>query len=231
MVGLFETQDLAPGPVPFNTRKTALCEHRCVMIGTASREKLKSWLMWWAQMYIVINHNACRRTRLFGKCIFYLVRGLCECECSHWVQCWSRPLFHLIPPHFSSLVSKTLTTCTSSTLQKPRRQEEGSPLLLNISPIPFLSSWEQRRFNLLSYQQRTKFTLNSLSTLPSAQLTHDESSTFQWQLATITRDLLSRHLHNPHGSMLQPPGGTVSCGEHLFNLSSSWNGVSVTQWL
>lgn len=43
--------------------------------------------------------------------------------------------------------------------------------------------------------------------------------------APITRDLLSRYFHNPHGSTLQPPEGTASCEEHLFNLSSSWNRV------
>lgn len=175
-------------------------------------------------MSIVINHNACVRTRVFEQCIFDLVRGLCECPCSRWVPRSSRPPLHLILPHFSSLVSKTLATCTSSTLQKPRRQEEGSPLLLNISSFPFLSFGER---------QHTPALLSTVHRIYSEHLKHTLFCTAhtRWiqhisvAAGPLTHDLLSRYLHNPHGSTLQPPGGNASCGEHLFNLSSRWNGV------
>lgn len=99
-------------------------------------------------------------------------------------------------------------------------------------PFVFLRTAAGLTRPLLSYQQCTKFTLNILNPLSSAQLkTRWAQHISLVAAAPITRDLLSRYLHNPHGSTLQPPGGTASCEEHLFNLRSSWNGVSVTQWL
>lgn len=155
------------------------------------------------------------------ECIFYLVRES-ACECSHWAQCCGGPLLHLIPPHFSSLVSETLATCTSSTLQKPRRQEEGSPLLLNISPFPFFVFLRNSSTPLALLSTAHPIRSEHLQRdSPPYGLAHGEPDAFQWAAAPLTRDLLSGYLHNPHGSTPQPPGGTASCGEHLFNLSSS----------
>lgn len=109
---------------------------------------------------------------------------MCDCSCLHWAQCYRGPLLHLILAHFSSLVSRKLTTCTSSTLQKACRQEEGSPCLLNISPFLFVLSRTAAGLTrrLLSYPQCIKFTLNPLlNTLSSAHLTQGESNIFQWQ--------------------------------------------------
>lgn len=138
----------------------------------------KSWLMWLAQLCVVINHNACVRTSVWTACILLSKR-------SQWVQGCCKPPLHLSLPHISSLMSKTLTTCTSSTLQKPCSQETAAS-----STRP-----------LFSYQNCTRFTLNIVNTPSTAHaqwIQHISVAT-----AATTRDLWSRYLHNPHGSTLQ----------------------------
>lgn len=128
MVRHFEADGLAPGLVPFRAGKQLLLIFQqpswvslCVMIGTASKGKLQSWLMWWAHVSTVINDNVCVRTRVFEWCIFYLVRSLCAsvhtaysvaagcyytllCPTSHpWCQKHSPPALHL---HFKRPAGK-----------------------------------------------------------------------------------------------------------------------------
>lgn len=242
MVGLFfKAQGLAPGHVPFKNRKTAfanfqtatrykpMCDDR-----NSFKEKLKSWLMWWARMSTVINHNACVRTRVCEQCIFYLVRGLCL---SVFLFTLSAVLqLAAITPYFTPLLILSVKNTRHLHLiytSKGPQAGGGLPTSIkyfSLSLFVFSRTAAGLTRPLLSYQQCTKFTLNIFNTLSFAQLT-------QWiqhisvAAAPITRDLLSGYLHNPHGSTQQPPGGTASCGEHLFNLSSSYNEYLVTQWL
>lgn len=138
-------------------------------------------------------------------------------------QCCRWPLFYLLP-NFYVLVKNT--SCTSSTLQKTRSQEEGSPLLLNISSFCFVCS-----SSLFAHQQYTKFILNILNSRLSCTAHIWWIQHISVAMAPITRDLLSGYLHNPHGSTPQPPGGNASCEEHLLNLSLSGNGASVSRRL
>lgn len=138
-------------------------------------------MMGWLQLPIVVNCNACVRTRGFEQCIFNLVRGLCVsvpahsvadgcyytlfCPTSHpWCQKHSPPALHL---HF----------------KRPAGKRRAPHFYYIFLPFPFCLLENSSRFNrpLLSYQQCSKFTLDNLNTLSSAQLTHSDSNTFQWQ--------------------------------------------------
>lgn len=138
------------------------------MIGTASRERLKSWLMRWTQMSIIIN---CSASVSVQRCVFYLGRDQCvSIPLQICVQCRGRPSAHLILPHFSSLVSKSLATCTSSTLQKAPQARGGLPTSIKYFSLPlFVFSRAAAGLTrpLLSYQQCTLNILNTPSSFPT----------------------------------------------------------------
>lgn len=133
------------------------------------------------------------------------------------MQRCGRPPLPRILPHFSSLMSKTLTTCTSSTLQKPRRQDEGSPLPLNISPSlppPFCLLENSSRFNqtpaLSSTAQRIQLSASpARSLLYGSRLLNPNTFRQQRQQSHVTfcQDIYII----PHRSTLRPPGCTASC--------------------
>lgn len=116
IVRLFEAQGLDPG---FKSGKRAFANFQTVKCDDRKGFKGKAEFMndvigsnVQCQM-CVINHNACVRTRVFERCIFYLVRGLrvsvhteCSvaagcyytlfCPTSHpWCQKHSPPALHL----------------------------------------------------------------------------------------------------------------------------------------
>lgn len=143
---------------------------------------------------------------------------MCERSCS---PCCRWLLLHLILPHFSSLVSKTLATCTSSPLQKAPQARGGLPTSIKYFSLSlFVFSRTGSRFNQTPALLSTVHQIHSEHPLSSHTRRVQHISV---AAAPITRDLLSRYLHNPHGSTLQPPGGTASCEEQLFNLGSSWS--------
>lgn len=138
------------------------------MLGTASRERLKTWLMWRAQMSIIINCNASMGVQW---CVFYLGTDQCvSIPLQICVQCRRRPSAHLILPHFSSLVSKTLATCTSSTLQKAPQARGGLPTSIkyfSLSLFVFSRAAAGLTRLLLSYQQCTLLILNTSCFFPT----------------------------------------------------------------
>lgn len=137
---------------------------------------------------------------------------------------WSvKALFHAISP---SGCQKPLITCTSSALQKTQRQAEVSPLLLNIFSFLPLSSRGQHVVLPDPYLLITGApNSNILHALSSAQLTRSESNNFGGggtrSHMTFCQDIYIIPMV-PQSSLLE---GDASCGEHLFNLSSSGSGV------
>lgn len=111
---------------------------------------------------------------------------------------------HLIPRHISSLMSKPLTTCTSSALEKkPCRQDEAPPLLLNMLYFSFFWNFKAARVHpdpFWSDLNCTKLTQKVLNTLDCSLTINPKIPV---ATAAITPDLLSRYLHNPHGSTVR----------------------------
>ena len=136
-------------------------------------------------MSTVINHNARVRTRVFERCIFYLVRGLCA---RVFLFTPSAALQQAaVTPSSAPLPFRGVKTSRHLhfiyTSKGPAGKKSASPLLLNIS-FPFSLFVFSRTAAgltrpLLSYQLCAKFTLKHI--LVSPQLTQAESSTLQWQ--------------------------------------------------
>lgn len=105
------------------------------------------------------------------RCVFYLGRDQCvSIPLQICMQCRRRPSAHLILPHFSSLVSKMLTTCTSSTLQKAPQARGGLPTSIkyfSLSLFVFSRAAAGLTRPLLSYQQCSLYILNAPSSFPT----------------------------------------------------------------
>lgn len=155
-----------------------------------------------------------------------------ECDC----DCWCAVLQQAAITPYSAplLILGVKNTRHLHFIYTSKGPQAGGGLPTSIkyfSLLPFCLLENSSRFNqtpaLIStvhqiHSEHLKPTLSCAA--PIRRIQHVSAAA-----APITRDLLSRYLHNPHGSTLQPPEGTASCEEHLFNLSSSWNRVSVTQ--
>lgn len=127
--GHFEVRGLAPGLIACKCKISlgSVFEQRIQPMsddGNGSKEKRPGWCDWLNCALKFSVMHICGQ--VFEPCVL-LGKG------SQWVQGCSKPSGLLILLHTSCLMSKTLTTYTSSALQKHCSMDKGSSFLFNIS--------------------------------------------------------------------------------------------------